>query len=291
VVSERQIWFGEGLSSTPALDARDRGFTLGDGLFETIRAVYGRTPLLALHLARLRGGAQVIGLDLRWDDDYLADAVAAVLSANLLTDAAVRLTVSRGVPTQRGLLPDPNAAPSLVIDATPFAGYPDALYRAGATAVTSAIRRDERSPLCGLKSLSRLDSVLARRSAADAGADEAVLLNTVGRIAGASAANLFVLRGGLLLTPPLEDGALAGTTRRLLLSELAPALGIATEEGRLDVDGLRGADEAFLSSALLGVVPLTAIDERPIGIGRPGRTTRVLAGAWRRRIGLLDGHA
>jgi branched-chain amino acid aminotransferase len=291
VVSGGQVWFGDGLTSTPLLDPRDRGFTLGDGIFETIRAVGGRTPLLPLHLARLRGGARVIGLDLGWDDAYLSHAVAAVLAANRLTDAAVRLTVSRGVPAQRGLLPDAGAAPSLVIEATPFAGYPDQLFRGGATAVTSAIRRDERSPLCGLKSLSRLDSVLARRTAADAGADEALLLNTVGRIAGASAANLFVLRDGRLLTPPLDEGALPGTTRRLLLSELAPALGIATEEAPVQPDDLRGADEAFLSSALVGVMPLTRVDQGPIGSGQPGGTTQALAGAWRRRIGLVDGRA
>jgi branched-chain amino acid aminotransferase len=289
-VSDRHLWFGDGLSPAPALDPRDRGFALGDGLFETIRAVHGRTPLLPLHLARLRGGARVIGLDLGWDDAYLTDAVAAVLAANRLTDAAVRLTVSRGVPMQRGLLPDVGAAPSLVIDATPFAGYPDRLFHAGAGVMTSAVRRDERSPLSGLKSLSRLDSVLARRAAADAGGDEALMLNTRGRIAGASAANIFAVRDGRLLTPSVAEGALPGIVRGLLLGELAPALGMATEEGRLEVGSLHGADEAFLSSALLGVLSLTSVDKRPIASGQPGGVTLALAGAWRRRIGLVDGH-
>ncbi len=281
-MSRRRMWIGDGIRSSPALDPRDRGFTLGDGLFETIRAVRGRTPFLPLHLARLRAGADSIWLSLPWTDGFLTDAVAATLVANDLTDAAVRITVTRGVPAQRGLLPDAGAIPSLVVDAEPFGGSLHDLYARGATALTSRIRRDEHSPLCSLKSISRLDSILARRGAADAGADEAILCNTAGRIAGASAANIFIVNDRALRTPSVVEGALPGIVRGVLLHEVAPALGVAVEEGRVEADELGDAEEAFLTNALLGVLPLTLVDQRPIGGGRPGTVSVELSAAFAR---------
>lgn len=264
----RFVWVNEGLTDAPAIDPRDRGFTLGDGLFETVRALGGRLPLLRLHLARLRTSAQRIDLPLPWTDAFLTAAISSLLSANALTDAAVRLTVSRGVPSRRGLLPDPQPVPTLVIDATPFSGYPADLYARAADLVTSQLQRDERSPLATVKSLSRLEHVLARQDAARAGADEALILNASGRLAGASAANLFVMVGGRLLTPPPGEGALPGIIRGLVLTQLAPAAGLASSEEPLTPDDLRRADEAFLTNALLGLLPVASVDGERIGSRR-----------------------
>jgi branched-chain amino acid aminotransferase len=263
----RFLWVNASLTDAPAIDPRDRGFTLGDGLFETVRALGGRLPLLSLHLARLRTSAERIGLPLPWTDAFLAAAVSSVLSANALSDAAVRLTVSRGVPSRRGLLPDPRPTPTLVIAAEPFSGYPD-LHARGADLVTSQLRRDERSPLAAVKSLSRLEHVLARQDAGRAGADEALILNTSGRVAGASAANLFVVVGGRLLTPAPDEGALPGIIRGLVLMELAPAAGVAACEEPVTPDDLRRADEAFLTNALLGLLPVASLDGERIGSRR-----------------------
>ncbi|HEX2182404.1 MAG TPA: aminotransferase class IV, partial [Rubrobacteraceae bacterium] len=106
-----------------ALDPRDRGFTLGDGLFETMRARGGAVLRIERHLSRLRAGAAVLGLSPLPKDEELADAIAGTLAANELAEAAVRLTVSRGVPERRGLLPEPEPRPSVVVHAEPFAGY------------------------------------------------------------------------------------------------------------------------------------------------------------------------
>ena len=247
------------------VDARDRGWTLGDGLFETLRVVHGVVVRLDAHLLRLRGGARVIGLPVSWSDAELSGAIAQTLQANGLEEAVVRLTASRGVPTVRGLLPAGDAQPTLVVHAQLFGGYEAALYQRGMRAVTSDIRRNEHSPTSNIKSLSYLDNILARQGAAQQGADEALLCNTAGELACASAANVFVVVDGVLLTPPLRSGALPGTVRGALLS-LAPQLGIRAEERVLYPVVFRQASEAFLTNALVGVMPLSSVDEQGIGV-------------------------
>ena len=232
----------------------DRGFLLGDGVFETVRATAGAARLLDLHLARLRAGAAVLGIPLVWNDTAIAGAVAAVLEANHLESASVRITLSRG-PAPRGVLPVGEAAPTLLITA---AGLPP---QAGPARVIIArsTRRNEASPLSRIKSLSYLDSIIARREAAAAGADDAILLNTRGRVAEATAANLFVLMGGIVATPPVEDGALPGIFRARLL-----AGGIAVERSMVPAD-LLGAEAALLGNSL-GVRLVSALDGRSFDV-------------------------
>ena len=186
----RLLWVnGELLpAGEAAVDPRDRGFTLGDGVFETMRVRGGAVLRIERHLSRLRAGAAVLGLSPLPRDEDLADAITRTLAANGLTDAAVRLTVTRGVPKSRGLLPHPEPSPSLVVHAEPFTGYPAELYDRGARAVVVSILRNEHSPLAGVKPLNYLDNVLARREAEARGADDALLLNTAGGLACASAA-------------------------------------------------------------------------------------------------------
>jgi branched-chain amino acid aminotransferase len=253
-----------------ALDPRDRGFTLGDGLFETMRARAGVVLRIERHLSRLRAGAAVLGLSPLPKDEELADAIARTLAANELAEAAVRLTVSRGVPERRGLLPEPEPRPSVVVHAEPFAGYPDELYARGVRAVISGIPRNERSPLSRIKSLNYLENVLARREAEARGADDALLLNTAGDLACTSAANLFLPLDGGLVTPSVTSGALPGTVRELVVAELAPQSGLEVVERAVRPDELSAAEEAFLTNALLGIVPLTEVDGLPIGTGEPG---------------------
>jgi branched-chain amino acid aminotransferase len=253
-----------------ALDPRDRGFTLGDGLFETMRATKGAVLRIEHHLSRLRAGAAVLGLSPLPEDEELSDASARTLAANELAEAAVRLTVSRGVPARRGLLPEPEPRPSVVVHAEPFAGYPDELYDRGVRAVVSGIARNERSPLARVKSLNYLDNVLARREAEARGADDALLLNTAGDLACASAANLLLLLDGALVTPSVASGALPGTLRRLVAAELAPKTGIEVVERAVRPEELHAAEEAFLTNALMGIVPLTEVDALAIGASVPG---------------------
>lgn len=279
MTSSSMVWVNGDLSAAEhaRIDPRDRGFTLGDGLFETIRVGSGTVPWIDQHLARLRMGATAIALFMPWDDVQFGRAIADTIRANGLTDGVVRLTISRGVPLKRGLLPGSEPTPTMVITAQSFAGYPGILYDHGMRAMTSRIVRNERSPLTNVKTLSALDQVMARHEAAACGVDEALMCNTSGHLACASAANLFLVVTGTLVTPDTSSGALAGTTRHRVVMELAPLLGLTVTLRMVTVDELFIADEAFLTSTLVGVMPLTFVDGRPIGRGRPGPLTMAMA--------------
>lgn len=255
----------------------DRGLLLGDGLFETMRVLRGRILQWERHWSRLHGGAQTIGLALPWGKVDLHGAVGQILHANGLAEAAVRLTVTRGNSAARGLLPPADTLPTLIIRATPFAPYPERLYRDGMRAIVSRrVRRNEHSTLSRIKSLCYLDNVLARQEAAEQGADEALLLNTQGNVACAATANVFSVREGRLYTPPVAAGALPGTLRALVSEEFAPKLGCGLHVTQLSETALREADEVFLTNALMGVMPVRAIDGQPIAGGNPGPVTRQL---------------
>ena len=242
-----------------ALSPADRGFTLGDGLFETIKARQGRPLRLDAHLARLAGGAAILRLPLPDGRAWLDHAIAAVLDANGLADSAMRLTISRG-PGPRGLLPPDPCTPTIVVTAGPLPAQPGPAR----AVVARNVRRNASSPLSRCKALSYLDNVLARFEAEERGADDALLLNTDGRLAESTIANLFVVGDdGILSTPPLSDGALPGVRRAEVLRGM-----VALERG-IAVAELMSAREAFLTNAL-SVRPLVAVDGQPIGDGQPG---------------------
>lgn len=289
---DQKLWLNDGLISYNAarINPRDRGFTLGDGLFETMRVREGKILHLERHLARLRHGTDVIALSLPWTDAELAEAIAQTLTANDLQEAYVRLTVSRGVPSLRGLLPDQNAKLTLLIQAEHFTGYPAELYQRGMRVITSSIRRNECSPLANIKSLNYLDNILARQEAMKKGADDALMLNTAGNIACASAANIFFVKGDRLITPPLSDGALPGTMRAYVFSRVQSLQTSAFKTQNLEVlDSIHNVersvspaeiyqmDEAFLTNALMGVMPLVSVEGEILGAGKPGKITLSLA--------------
>jgi branched-chain amino acid aminotransferase len=217
----------------------DRGLLLGDGLFETLRAERGAPLHAARHLARLRGGAAVLALPLHWPDDMLMDAMSAVLGALARNEAALRLTLTRG-PALRGVLPPDTPSPTCLITAAPLPPPPPP-----ARVITATItRRNEHSPLSRLKTLNYLDSILARQEAAIRGADDAILLNTAGRVAEATAGTVFITLRGETITPPISEGALPGIARALLLES-----GAASERPLTRAD-LASAESAFIANSL-----------------------------------------
>jgi branched-chain amino acid aminotransferase len=262
----------------PHLSAFDRGFQLGDGVFETLRARGGRVTEVDEHLARLERSAGGLGIRLPGGvAATIARAIDDLLAAEGLTapdaDAALRITVSRGRFTGRGLLPpgeDP--APTIVVQAWPVAPPPPGHLERGLHLVTSAVRRDPASPVAALKTTSRADYVFARLEARAAGADDALFLTIDGALSEATSANIFLVRGGELATPSLDSAILAGTTRDWLLA-WAERVGLQPLEARLTPAELAAADEAFLSSSVAGILPVTRFDGRAIGSGRPGPWT------------------
>ena len=243
---------------TARIDLADRGLLLGDGLFETLRAYRGRPFRLADHLQRLERSAAAIGISLPVDAPQLAQGVADVLAANKLqqADASLRITLTRGV-GPRGLLPPENPQPTIMMTAT---AYQKSAVEA-MSAVVVGIRRNEGSPLSRLKSLNYLDNVLAAREAAALGADEAIMLNNLGNAVCGARANLFAVVDGVLVTPPLADGALGGITRHLVL-EAAKDLRLQFAEQSLSPDDLNRADEMFLTNSLLEIVSIGRLGNR-----------------------------
>lgn len=261
----------------------DRGFTLGDGVFETVRAVGGRVFRLEEHLSRLELSAKTIGLEVPVDRADLGNAIGSVLGANGLPDALVRVTVSRGI-ASRGLMPPDMPSPTVVIVATVFDGRRRAAHERGYRVVISSIRRNEHSPLSRIKSCNYLDSLLARMEAATQGVDDALLLNTAGNLACASSSNVFVVSDGALLTPDLESGVLDGVTRRAVL-EIAEGSRIPCEQRAIAVDELGLAEEVFVTNTALGVMPVVEIGGEWIGGGRPGPVCRLLGARYEGLVG------
>ncbi len=236
-----------------AIDPDDRGFTLGDGLFETVRIAGGQPAHLPRHLRRLRDGAALLGIPLPWDDEALGAAFAATIAAVAVADGSARLTLSRG-PAARGVLPPETCRPTVLITAANAGPSPAGPVHA---VLCTTTRRNEWSPLSRIKSLSYLDAVLARIEADRRGAGDALLLNTQGRLAEASAANLLVLRSGRLLTPAVADGALPGIRRALLIERCGAA------EASLPPEALQEAEAVFLSSSL-GLREVASLDGRAL---------------------------
>ncbi|UTY60873.1 aminotransferase class IV [Massilia sp. erpn] len=241
------VWCEGRIVEQSVVDVSDRGFTLGDGLFETLSVSNGEPCFLDRHLKRLRAGCDFLGIPLLLSDAVLLDAIFQLLHSKALLEAVVRITLTRG-PAPRGILPPLNPKPTLIISAEPRSvlGPAEAI-------VATVTRRNEHSPLSRIKSINYLDNILARREAANKGANEALLMNSAGALAEASTANLFACINGLLCTPPIDNGALPGIMRNLIIEHFR------VSERSIGVADLIGADYAFLSNSL-GLRVLRSVD-------------------------------
>jgi branched-chain amino acid aminotransferase group I len=269
------------------ISVSDYGFLYGYGLFETMRAYEGRVFRLDSHLSRLGRSAANLGFPVTALN--LKAAVMDTVRANGLASARVRLAISIG---EGSISPDPGTCkePTVLILAGHYQPYPERVYQTGFRAMVSSIRRNSRSPLSRLKSASYLDNILARQEARETGADEALCLNEKDMLAEASMSNLFLVTGGILRTPALESGILAGVTRGVVL-ELAAQLGIKTLEQDIHPDELWAAEEAFLTNSLIEVMPLVEIGGKPVASGRPGSLTRRFMLAYRELVRQTPGES
>ncbi|GAA4475015.1 aminotransferase class IV [Gluconacetobacter asukensis] len=229
------------------IDPADRGLTLGDGLFETMRVSGGHIAHLPRHLDRLRRGAEMLMFPAP-DLDAIEDALGQVVRRNALDEGALRLTLTRGC-GPRGLLPPPRPQPTLLIVPFPSAPAPGPAH----LIISSRIRRDADSPLSRIKSLNYLPNILARLEAEQRGADDALLLNGAGRVAESTVSTVLVVNGGVVRTPPVTDGALPGIARAVLL-----AAGMV-QEAPLTLDDLLRADGVILVNSL-SVRPAVSLD-------------------------------
>jgi branched-chain amino acid aminotransferase group I len=269
------------------ISVADHGFLYGYGLFQTMRAYHGKLFLLDRHLKRLYEAAEIIGMRQKLDGIDLEKACVETLKANELKEARVRLTVTNGESTA---LPWTNAggAPNIVVTAVPYTPFTAEKYARGFKVGMATVRRARQSVVSSIKSTNYLLNVIARMEAAANGLDETILLNDGGYIAEGGGSNVFFVKGTRLVTPSTDNGIIPGVTREVIM-EMAGKMGIQVKEGDISPKALGGFDEAFLTNAIIEVMPVVAVSDEggravTIGRGKPGKVTQRLMAAYRERV-------
>src|SRR3954454_6130939 len=253
----------------------DHGLLYGDGIFEGIRAYHGRVFKLKEHIDRLFYSAKAILLSMPLSHEEMMRAVVATCRRNQIRDGYIRLVVTRGV-GGLGLNPNRCKRPSVIVIADKIQLYPVEFYERGLDIVTVPTVRNLHSALNpAIKSLNYLNNILAKIEANNSGCEEAIMLNSEGYVAECTGDNLFILKAGSLLTPPLSAGALYGITRQVVI-DMAVELGLKVGEPNLTRYDVFNADECFLTGTGAEIVPVVKVDGRVIGPGKPGQVTRDL---------------
>lgn len=253
----------------------DHGFLYGDGVFEGIRVYGGNVFLLKEHTDRLYESARAIRLEIPMTPGDLMQATRDTVKANGIGDGYVRLVVSRGA-GYLGLDPKKTSNPQVIIIADTITLYPAEIYENGLKLVTaSTIRNHPQALSARIKSLNYLNNILAKIEGADAGCVEALMMNHKGEVAECTGDNIFIVKDRVLKTPSTDAGILEGITRNAVM-KLARDAGITVEETTLIRHDLYTADECFLTGTAAEVVPVTSLDGRPIGDGKPGSVTKDL---------------
>lgn len=234
----------------------DRSFLYGDGLFETIRVCNGKLFRLAPHLERLEQGARFLGIEVPYSAEALTLFAAELIARNSLSEALLRITLSRGVGA-RGYSPKGAEQPTLVMSLHPF--EPQNSNPLSWRAHIASVRLPTGDALAQFKTCNKLMQVLARAQAEAAGVDEALLSNSEGFVVEAASGNLFWLQAGKVCTPPLADGILRGITRGVVV-ELCERLNLEVEEVNLRPEELRRVEAAFLSLSSYGIVELSEVN-------------------------------
>lgn len=281
----RKIWLdGKIVDETEAkISVFDHGLLYGDGIFEGIRFYEGRVFRLTEHIERLFMSAKALLLKMPWTLEEVCEATLETIRANGLRDGYIRLVVTRGV-GDLGLNPYLCPRPSMFVIASGISLYPEELYEKGLEVVTCSTRRPTPASLSPqVKSLNYLNNVMAKIEALKAGAKEGLMLNEQGYVAECTGDNVFIVKKGEVLTPPVSDGSLDGITRQVIF-DLCVELGITIREASLTRYDLYTADESFLTGTAAETIPMVKLDEREIGDGTPGPVSLRLIEAFRQLV-------
>ncbi|HBU68792.1 MAG TPA: branched-chain amino acid aminotransferase [Elusimicrobia bacterium] len=255
----------------------DRGFMYGDGIYETLLARNGKIFRPEEHLKRFFLSAKGIGLKLPLSADEFKKAAEKVLEVNSLESARVKIMASRGQASP-GYFDKKRPKPTIVVSASFFKFWPRGIYERGVKVSLSKVRRNSIQSLNpAIKSCNCLNQILAANAAAGSGAFEAIMLNVDGFVAEGTISNIFIVKNGMLLTPGLKSGILGGVTRSAVL-ELAVLNGMAARESMIRPSEIDDADECFITSTTLEIVPVVKIGSKKIGAGVPGPVTKRLGG-------------
>ena len=281
----RKIWLdGQIVEEAEArISVFDHGLLYGDGIFEGIRFYEGRVFRLEEHIDRLFLSAKVLLLKMPWSHAEICEAILETIRANGLSDGYIRLVVTRGI-GDLGLNPYLCPQPSMFVIASAITLYPVELYENGLEVVTCSTRRPtpaSHSPQ--VKSLNYLNNVMAKVEALKAGAKEGLMLNEQGYVAECTGDNVFIVKKGEVLTPPVSDGSLDGITRQVIF-DLCKQLEISIREVSLARYDLYTADEAFLTGTAAETISMVKLDDREIGDGKPGPLSLRLIEAYRKVV-------
>lgn len=253
----------------------DHGLLYGDGVFEGLRSYNGKVFKLQEHIKRLFESAHAVWIEMPLTQEEVCKATQDTLDLNGIKDGYIRIVVTRGSGTL-GLDPRKCSCPQLIIITDKITMYPESTYRDGLEIVTAATIRNHPSMLSPrVKSLNYLNNIMAKIEGIQAGCDEALLLNQQGEVAECTGDNIFIVKDGVLYTPPLSAGILGGITRHCVI-ELAKESGIEVRETPITRHDIFVADEAFLTGSAAELIPVVKIDSRAIGTGKPGPITQKL---------------
>jgi branched-chain amino acid aminotransferase len=280
-----KVWInGELLDQDEAkISVFDHGVLYGDGVFEGIRVYGGEIFRCREHVDRLYDSARAIALEVPVGKDAFVRAMRETLQANEITDGYIRAVLTRGVGTL-GLDANLCEDPQLIIIAAAIQLYPEEFYESGLEVITcGTVRNLPHAVDPRIKSLNYLNNILAKIEAHRAGVREAIMLNAQGMVAECTGDNIFIVKNGELLTPPLSAGILAGVTRQVVL-DLARADGIPAAERDMSRYDVYTADECFLTGTAAELIPVVKVDGRDIGTGKPGNTTLKLLDMFRREV-------
>ena len=261
--------------SAAKISVYDHGLLYGDGVFEGIRVYSGKVFRLHEHVERLYESALHLLLDIPWPRDRVIAEVLRTVEANKKIDGYIRLVITRGEGTL-GLDPEKCGRPQVIIIVDDISLYPPKMYDEGMEVITSSIIRSHPNTISPrVKSLNYLNNILAKIEATRAGVPEAIMLNHLGEVAECTADNLFLVKHGLLRTPPISAGILEGVTRNTVI-DLAEASGVTVQEMALTRHDVYTADELFLTGTGAEIISVVKVDGRVIGNGKPGPISKNL---------------
>ena len=269
----------------------DHGLLYGDGVFEGLRCYNGKVFRLERHIDRLWDSAKSLAIEIPMSKSEMIAATNQAVQVNKVQEGYIRIVVTRGVGRENdlgtpdlGLDPFICGPPQVIIIAAQLALYPKELYETGLDIVTAGTMRMPASALNPrVKSLNYLNSIMAKVEAIRAGCVEALMLNHKGEVAECTGDNIFIIKRGVLMTPPIDAGILEGVTRNVVL-ELAAKLGIPAKECAFTRHDVFVADECFLTGSAAELIPVVAIDKRTIGDGKPGPITKKLLDAFHEEV-------